>query len=316
VDSALAIGTERVIDGRVCVYYYGYWIRAYRPPADSLNAKRQLIDALTRRLFNHVEHGINVPGSRLRQARQAYDEEMDPPRKRVKGAMLAGALFNRAADIFRKVVEMQALGVEIATDNALVHECGQHLEEALDLSKLVLHRSGEEGLDELWGEPFKAFLFPIEEFYKSRYIKIAHTMAEIDSTGDALVEALHESPGFAGIEPLIADFVRSAKAKCETLCTDDDIFDVWTSVVVAGEALSSFSPVVPLGASQALLQHMSAGLRLVREGKDVIMHVTRARVPMPKTAANFVERCVTHAASIAALRPQMAPVEWSSASSA
>ncbi|MGC4093589.1 MAG: hypothetical protein QM756_37965 [Polyangiaceae bacterium] len=42
---------------------------------------------------------------------------------------------------------------------------------------MVLHRSGEEGIDELWGEPFKAFAFPIEEFYKSRYIKIAHDHA-------------------------------------------------------------------------------------------------------------------------------------------
>lgn len=41
------------------------------PPADSLQSKKQLIQALTRRLFNHVEHGINIPGKRLDEARRA-----------------------------------------------------------------------------------------------------------------------------------------------------------------------------------------------------------------------------------------------------
>ncbi len=45
-----------------------------------------------------------------------------------------------------------------------MRQCGEHLQESLALGKMVLHRSGEEGIDELWGEPFKAFAFPIEEF--------------------------------------------------------------------------------------------------------------------------------------------------------
>ena len=94
--------------------------------------------------------------------------------------MLAGAIFNRATDIFTKLVEIQALGVTIEYDNALMRECGEHLQEALTLGKMVLHRSGEEGLDELWGEPFKAFAFTIEEFYNSRYVKIAQAMRAID----------------------------------------------------------------------------------------------------------------------------------------
>ena len=65
--------------------------------------------------------------------------------------MLAGALFNRATDIFTKLVDLQALGVEISSDNALMRECGRCLQEALVLGKSVLHRSGDEGIDELWG---------------------------------------------------------------------------------------------------------------------------------------------------------------------
>ena len=72
------LGCKRKVAGEYRVHYYGYWIKIYEPPADSLSAKKKLIEALTRRLFNHVEHGINIPGSRLTEARAAYDAEQDP----------------------------------------------------------------------------------------------------------------------------------------------------------------------------------------------------------------------------------------------
>jgi hypothetical protein len=211
MESSVPIGTRRVIDGRLRVFYYGYWVKAYDAPADTLLAKKWLLEALTRRLFNHVEHGINVPGKRLDEARRAFASEPDPQRRRVKGAMLAGALFNRASDIFTKLVEMQALGVAVDTNNTLMRECDGLLQEALSLGQLVLHRSGEEGLDELWGEPFKAFIQPIEEFYKSRYIKIAQTMETIDCVRDELVKTFQAAAAFSGIDTLIGDFAEIAK---------------------------------------------------------------------------------------------------------
>ncbi len=69
------LGKKQLIDGRLRVYYDGYWIKAYEVPADTLLAKKRLIEALTRRLFNHSEHGINVPGRRLEEARRAFDSE-------------------------------------------------------------------------------------------------------------------------------------------------------------------------------------------------------------------------------------------------
>jgi hypothetical protein len=293
-------GTEALIDGRTRVYYDGYWIRAYAPPADTLLTKKKLIEALTRRLFNHVEHGLNVPGSRLEEARAAYESESDPQRKRVKGGMLAGALFNRAADIFTKLVEMQALGVLIQSDNPLMRQCGEHLQESLALGKLVLHPSGEEGIDELWGEPFKAFALPVEDFYKSRYLKIAMTMSAIDSIADELTATLADSPAFAGIDARIADFARAAKAKCETLRTDPDIFDVWTSFVVSGERLCAFAPAGDAtGGADAVFDE---GIALLAAGRDLVFCITRARVPMPKTTRTFTERCRAHRALVAETR--------------
>jgi hypothetical protein len=256
-----------------------------------LSAKKKLIEALTRRLFNHVEHGLNVPGTRLHEARSAYERETDDARRRIKGAMLAGALFNRAADIFTKLVEIQALGVEIQSDNALMRECGRHLQEALTLGKLVMHRSGEEGIDELWGEPFKAFCFPIEEFYKSRYMKIAQTMCEIDRICGDLVAAFAELPAFVGLESLVRAFADAAKAKCETLRTDADIFEIWTSFAVSAERLAAFEPhlLPPVDASQQ--RAIALGLQLIGQAHKLIFSITRARVPMPKSADEFRARC-------------------------
>ena len=93
-DDSPAEGTRRMIDGQERVFYEGYWIKTYPVPVDSLAGKKRLIDALTPRLFNHTEHGLNIPGARLGEARQSYQAETDPARRRVKAGMLAGALFN------------------------------------------------------------------------------------------------------------------------------------------------------------------------------------------------------------------------------
>ena len=61
----------------------------YPVPEDTLQAKKHLIEALTRRLFNHTEHGLNIPGQRMAEARRAYEVETDAGRKRVNSAKTA-----------------------------------------------------------------------------------------------------------------------------------------------------------------------------------------------------------------------------------
>ena len=65
-EAGIRDGAKRAIDGEWRVFYGGYWIKAYDAPADTLLAKKTLIEALTRRLFNHVEHGLNIPGRAAR----------------------------------------------------------------------------------------------------------------------------------------------------------------------------------------------------------------------------------------------------------
>lgn len=291
MNTPIANGTVREIDGVKRIHYDGYWIKMYDPPVDSLQAKKALIGALTRRLFNHVEHGINIPGRRVGEARAAFQAETDPARRRVKGAMLAGALFNRATDIFTKLVELQEQGVEIDQDNALMRECGACLQEALSLGRLVLHRSGEEGIDELWGEPFRAFSIPVEAFYESRYIKIAQTMRDIDRIAQTMIDTLACQPLFHGAEALMRRYAEVAKHKCETLRTDETIFDVWADFVVAAERLGGFAAQAAANAPPAKQQQAANGQRLIGQGRDLIAYITRARVPMPKSTREFIERC-------------------------
>ena len=169
---------------------------------------------------------------------------------------------------------------------------------------MVLHRSGEEGIDELWGEPFKAFALPDrgvlpEPLREDRDRRCAVSTA----SAIELVATFGELPRFDGIVPLICDFVRAAKQKCETLRTDPDIFDVWTSFVVAGERLSAFAPA-PCDPGDARTQRNDAeGRQLLRDGKELVMHVTRARVPMPKSTASFIERLELYVMTAAPKRP-------------
>jgi hypothetical protein len=287
-------GSRRFIDHAERVFYSGYWIKTYPVPSNSLQAKKPLIEALTRRLFNHTEHGLNIPGARLAEARMAYDVETDPDNQRVKGGMLAGALFNRATDIFRRLVDLQAEGVEIRDDFPLVQECGRCLLEAMELGRLVLHRSGEEGLDELWGEPFRAFSISLEEFYENRYIKIGQCMRDIDRIAESMVSNFTQISVFAGIEKAILEFATAARIKSETLRTDPHIFDVWTKFVTSGERLANYSPALPRNGSKRQApcssHSISDGIELICRGRNLVFHIARARTPMPKSTKEYIER--------------------------
>ncbi|HEX6767117.1 MAG TPA: hypothetical protein VF103_16585 [Polyangiaceae bacterium] len=295
MDHETAEGTERVVDGRPRVFYEGYWIKSYPIPSDTLLEKRRLIEVLARRLFNHIEHGLYIPGTRLEEARAAYDTETDPARRRIKGGMLAAALFNRATDILTKLVELQAVGVAVSQSGQLMRECGGHLQEALTLGRLVLHRSGEEGIDELWGEPFKAFAFPVPEFYRSRYVKVGMTMRCIDDVATELAKTFEPLTAFEGVAPLVKELAASAKLYSETLRSDSDIFDVWASFAVAIEKLVAFAPKPVQHPTARRRQAVERGVLLLREGSELISHTARARVPMPKSTEVFLTACRRYA---------------------
>lgn len=291
MNEAVKDGTLNVIDGKPVIFYDGYWIRYYAPPDDSLEEKKLLIDQMTKRAFHHTEEGINTPGPKLDLAREAWETETDPARRRVNAAMLAGALFNRATDLFTTIVELGEIGVKISTDNELMKECGECFKEALNLGRFVKHYSGEEGIDELWGEPFKAFTLPIATVYEGRYMKVARAMRDIDGLAQKMISVFSRIEGFGRIEALLKELAAAAKLESETMKSDPVIFRVWPRFVAACEAVVEFRPVLATEVSAERLRYAEDALRLIHDGKRVIEYLAGARVPMPKTTAAYHARC-------------------------
>jgi hypothetical protein len=290
-------GTRRVIDTIEYVFYDGYWIRYYAPIQDTLANRKRLIDSLTRRAFHHTEAGINTPGSSLDLAREADEKETNPDCKRVNAAMLAGALFNRATDLFTAIVDLGELGVQVSHSNELMRQCSDCFQEALTLGQQVKHHSGCEGIDEVWGEPFKAFTMPIADFYQSRFIKIAQSMREIDQVADCMIEVFCSRAFFTGLEALIVDYARAARQAAETMKKDPRIFQIWPNFVALGELLDAFRPEVPDDADQMLRMRIAYARDLIQEGRRLVSYIAGARVPMPKSTATYIKKCERFARS-------------------
>ncbi len=284
-------GTRRVIDDLEYIYYDGYWIRYYQPPEDNLTNRKRLIDSLTRRAFHHTEAGINTPGSCLEQARAAYEAQTDPQHKRVNAAMLAGALFNRATDLFTSIVDLGELGVKVSRSNELMRECSDSFQEALALGRQVKHYSGCEGIDEIWGEPFKAFTMTPEDFYQSRFIKIAQSKRDIDAISKCMIDTFCQSVLFADLQQNIAEFGEAAKKVSETMKSDPILFKVWPDFVALTEVLEDFHPEVCEDAEQLLHMRAAQGRALLQEGKRLIGYIAGARVPMPLSTQAYIEKC-------------------------
>ena len=284
-------GTRQVFNELEYIYFDGYWIRYYPPLEDTLGNRKRLIDSLTRRAFHHTEAGINTPGYSLDQARAAYEAETDPKRKRVNAAMLAGALFNRATDLFTSIVDLGELGVQVSRNNELMRECSESFQEALELGKQVKHYSGCEGIDEIWGEPFKAFTMTPEHFFDSRFIKIAQSKRDIDLISETMITTFCGSRFFAGLQSKISEFAIAAKQVSETMKKDPVIFTVWPNYVALAEALDDFHPQIEEAADQMLQLRLAQGRSLLLEGKRLIGYIASARVPMPLSSRLYIEKC-------------------------
>ncbi len=284
-------GERRTVDGADYIHFHGYWVRYYPPLEESLASRKTLIDHLTRRAFHHTEPGINTPGERLDTARAYYMNQSDPAMKRVNAAMLAGALFNRATDIFTAIVELEEKGVRISRDNELMRACGDYFKEALELGREVRHFSGEEGIDELWGEPFRAFTLPITAYYESRFIKVAQAMANIDKVVLSLCGMFCSRPEFAEIAPLLEDYASAAKHECETMKSDVCIFEIWPRFVATGEALGNVQPRIQKDCSRECRYVMEEAQKTLIAGRNLINWIARARVPMPRSTAAYFARC-------------------------
>jgi len=289
----IANGTVRMVEDEERVYYDGYWIRYYESP-ETLSYKKQLIDLLTRRVFHHTEPGINTPSDRLEEVRTAYEAENDPYRKRVLAAMLAGALLNRGSEILTHIVELEEKGVDVSPESGLLKKCGSCFMGALEYGKYIrpnMGLEGLEGLEELWGEPFKAFSMPVKQFLDSRYIKIAQTMREIDSITDKLCSIFRKTPLLSHLVPTIKELGASAKMATETMRSDPRMIEIWPRFVGASDKTFAAKINTPNESAKKLHALGQRGLKLIQDGSTLIISHTYSRVPMPNSTREFLHRC-------------------------
>lgn len=287
---AISNGTIKTIDKQKRIYFDGHWIKHY-PYPNTLAYKKELIDRLTKRVFRHTEPGINTPGNRLEEVREAYNNCEDQAQKRVLASMLAGALLNRGSDILTKVVELEEVGVTVKSNNELLRECGRCFMGALEYGKHIRPLHGSEELDELWGEPFKAFTMPIDQFLETRYIKMAHAMNDIDQVSKTLMKLFESEEIFPGVPDMIRELAEAAKLATETDKRDHDIINIWPRLVAAADILNTFEPVIPEGSNNRIRTMGRRGVLLIREGTELIVDLANIRVPKPKSTDGLIGRC-------------------------
>ena len=162
---------------------------------------------------------------------------------------------------------------------------------ALEYGKHIRPLHGSEELDELWGEPFKAFTMPIDQFLENRYIKMAQAINDIDRVGKTLMELFETDEIFAGVPEMIGELAVAAKLAIETDKRDPDIIYIWPRLVAAADVLNNFEPVIPEGSSYRVRTMGRRGVLLIREGTELILDLANIRVPKPKSTEGLIGRC-------------------------
>jgi hypothetical protein len=274
------------------IFYDGYWIRHYLA-LNTLATKKRLIDQLARRVFHHTESGINTPGRKLEEVRVQYEKEQNSSKKRVLAAMLAGALLNRGVDVLTKIVELEEIGVTIDKDNELIKSCGLCFLGALEYGRYIRPVHSKEGLEELWGEPFKAFTLPTDQFYESRYVKLAQTMRDIDSISYNLSELFSPAPIFEEVVPKINELADCCKQVTETMRSDPAMIEIWPHYVSIADELRAFKAKTRDGASNAERAMGRRGKELILAGVDLMNDIANMRIPLPRTTQDFIYKCET-----------------------
>jgi len=158
----------------------------------------------------------------------------------------------------------------------------------------------EEGIDEVWGEPFRAFTTPIADYYESRYIKVAQTMNNIESLANTIKTTFCGQPEFSQLASIIDTYADAAKHECETMKSDSTIFDIWPRFVATGEDVANFEPAIQPGHSLEHQYSMEHAMQTLVAGRNLINWVARARVPMPKSTELYVVRCAALSDRLAA----------------
>ena len=157
--------------------------------------------------------------------------------------------------------------------------------------KLIHGDDNVNDVNELWGEPFRVFSLPIEEYYQSRYIKIAQTMAEIDLVTEEILNLIKLSPLFSDAKDKVVELSVASKLACETLRSDPVIFEIWPRYVIAREAVDDYTIDLASVKETEMRIKYKEGYELIKEGGSLVTVLSSLRVPIPDSVKNYVKKC-------------------------
>jgi len=249
-----------------------------------------LIERMRRRLFANSEDGLAfvTKPDQIDNIRSDYESAEAPEEKRVLGSLLAGGLFNQGAELYKGLASIQAHtpGVDISSTRK---QCGELFSEALKLGqKHVHHRNQrpEQGMAEMWGEPLKAFSQPLEDFYQSRYQKIATAMDNIDDIVQAVRGLTGKTKGCQELGKIADNYGKAAKALMETSKEDPAHLGLLADFKISHSKMREYEPTLPPSfpkdAKLDMVEHHADHVQpVIREAARAIRYITEARVEMP-----------------------------------
>jgi len=129
----------------------------------------------------------------------------------------------------------------------------------------------------------------MEDFFESRYIKIALTMRDLDRIAAELVNMALDF-GYDDLEEPVLEFADVCKQISEIAKSDSDIFQVWPRYVVAREQLSTYCERCSSDRDFGKRMLIDDSYRLIREGKDLMSYLAGTRVPMPVSLRDFLNK--------------------------
>lgn len=230
-------GTRETIAGIERVWWGGYAIRYYEPPpVDAYTeAKIAFMEEGLESFFRHAESGIRPPKNKDLKSyvvtlRAEYDSA-PIEEKRVRGALLCGALYRLAVDVLETGVK-QTENRKSAMNSKVLQEAETFLTKANELLKYVKRKGIPKTepyqvdgvLDGIWGEFFQPATLTTTLFHEHRFLRLARAMKEVDNVRDKAKELVERRkvmfPEAEGYKKLIDDLSDIAKFRMETLRRD------------------------------------------------------------------------------------------------
>ena len=116
-------------------------------------------------------------------------------------------------------------------------------------------------------------------------------MANIDEIAQEIKITVNHNDSFPELEVLLDQYAMAAKHECETMKSDNSIFEIWPQFVASGESLLALQATHTNQCSAHDRDILAKTKSIIDAGAKLINWIARARVPMASSTQNFAANC-------------------------